>query len=245
MTEQEPLHFIEQPEIPGLSKELIFDLKDIVTKLGKASPRQQKVRFRSGDLGEGLELNISASTKPEDNGLIVTASSTTEKGLSRIRTNQGDIMWDNLLTAQDAEESVKRIDNIVRNFGLIDPKTGERKPIPPDIAIEKPGEFNYRVEDVFARPDTDMPALNDDPKELLEQFDYPERLAIFEMPIDGTTIILEENLPYFEKKERITLDLLREKGIDMADPRAFGKLPLEDRLNLRKEVEKRMEESEG
>lgn len=239
-TTEEPLKFLEPPEIRGVSKDLIADLQDIVYKFGTVTADDQMVRFINDD----PNLLISASIKPENRGnLIVAVSTTPQEGISILKTNKGIILWDKSLTAKDAKEAVAKIDAAALEAGLINRSNGERIPLPPEASFASQGEFLYRVDEVFDNPDAGMPIFDEDPESLLKRFDKPVELTVITRWMQGRkvqSIVRKKDIEYHEKREIIAREILAEQSIDINNPEVLENLSIEKIMEIRQETERRM-----
>lgn len=243
--EQFKFRFSRPSEIKGLTPEIANDLYDIVRKFGQVSPEEQAVRFRSGNIGLGFELFITASIKPDNHNMLVRKGDTVSSAnITLVQARRATIMWDRTLSVEEARRAIIRIDEEVALAGLIDPQTKKRKPIPAEQAINR-STVLYAVDSVFTTPDAGFMVLpGQDPRRVLQQFDHPERLEIVLNPMGGVTITLKESLPRLQKRAKIVDQVLREQGIDMTNPRDIDRLSLSDIAALRLEIQRRMQEAE-
>lgn len=214
--------FIEQPKIVGITENIIDNLHDIISKFGTVDIKEHIIRFASGDVGLGYELYISTSL--DGKKMLVTKffSKISFGGLEYIRTIIGEVFWDKSLTAEESILAIKKI----YEFGGIT-----------TFKDFKPGK--YIVNDIFSSPGiVFMVPPEKNPQELLDQFDYPEKLSIVKSPI-GYVIQHKDHLSYTEKRANIVMQILSEKHIDMND---VSKLSFDEVLKMREEIQKRMEE---
>lgn len=235
------LKFLQPPEIRGVSKQLILDLMDIAKKFGRVTPEDLIISFSSGDLGNELRLNLT--THVNSNNLWVFKSNVPQSGITILETNQGQIWWDNNLTAQEAKIAVAKIDAVAFEAGLMNRSSGERLPLPPEASFARQGEYVYRVEEVFDNPGAAMPTFGEDPERLLGKFDKPEELTVTTRWMQGRkiqTIIRKKDIEYHEKRERIAREILEEQGIDFDDPQVIDNMSFEKIMEIRQETERRM-----
>ena len=74
----------------------------------------------------------------------------------------------------------------------------------------------------------------------LAQFDKPEELEIIRNVV-GATIVHKRDVPYLRRRERVVAQVLVEAGI--SDPSEVGDLPMDRILQLREEIQKRLQEN--
>lgn len=181
--------FTKQPEIRGVSKDLILDLQDIVAKWGKVNTYMEQVQFRSGELPNGISLTLTISSKPDLNVLLVANGEMVAGNFTVLETTTGRIAWDNTLKASETKEAVKIIDQRYQARGLYDPRTRIRQPISQDNSLEQPGDRVRKVSEMFADPTNVFVTKLDRPIDvILSEFDEPYKL---EADVQGDTVFVK------------------------------------------------------
>ncbi len=237
--EQIELRFLENPEVRGVSKELITDLDDILHKFGDVIIRDETISFGFTASNESeTPLYLSGSIKPESPIFMTVHKDRLIERIAMLKTNKGIIMWDKNLEAKLVKETVAKIDAIALQAGLIDLKNGSRISKPKETRFRMPGK--YRAEDL-----TDGKAMAvmsyQDPEELLQQFDNPELLEIRRTPEGLVSISLKEDHKRLEKRESIAREVMSELGITFENA---GDLPVSEIMRIRELIQKRSEESD-
>lgn len=214
--------FIEKPKIEGITEKIVDNLHDIVDKFGTFDVNENITRFASGDIGLGFELYLSTSL--DGKRMLVTkfSSKISLGGLEIIKTIIGDIFWDKCLTPKECNAAIKNIYEVGRMVTFKDFKPGK-----------------YVVDDIFSSPGIGfMVPPGKDPQEILNQFDQPEKLTVIKS-LYGYVVQHIDHLSYTERRSKIVMQILNEKGIDLND---IGKIGFDDIIKMREEIQKRMEE---
>ncbi len=144
----EKFKILEDPNIEGLTSELLTDLDDITRKWGIVNVPLQIVQFKSGDLGFGFELVTIAPIEPDKKGLLVLKAEFSDdpndnttfadpRAIKLIATSDGPIYWSKDLQTYSVEQIIASIDDRVRPHGLIDERDGKRIAFPNDMRINK------------------------------------------------------------------------------------------------------------
>ena len=235
--ERGSFEFVERNKVKGLTPSMVFDLYDIVTKFGKVVPEDQTVRYSSGNKGSDSEIFLLASIIPGNLDLLVAKSNIMDHGLEIMRTRRGVVTWDRALTIEGVKKAIIRIDTIASTKGLIDLRTGVRKPISPEFSIGKSGR--YVVGEIFSgKGHIFVVPLGNDPEEYLRRFDHPEQLTT--IPVGkGIAIILKEDLENIRERQRVFSQIIQERGLVFEDLR---RLLMDDILKLRADVQRRVQD---
>lgn len=258
--------FTKQPEIRGVSKNLILDLQDIVEKWGKVNTHMGQVQFRSNELPNGVSLTLTISSNPETSDLFVANGEMRIGKFATLESNRGMIAWDTTLAAADAKEAVRIINGHYQEQGLYDPKTGTRKPISQDVSLERPSDRMRKVSEMFANPTNVFVTKLDRPIDvILSEFDEPDKLEvdvqgdfvyvkpkqaevarqIFQDPL-GFTLGLDllglraqgaDELT-ITKANVIAMKVIVDRGLTIFD---LDSLPDEERKNLEEEIKKSLD----
>lgn len=183
--------FFNTPEVRGVSKTLIADMNDIVDKWGLVGTAKQVVEFRSGDLGDGLRLMVSKSVDPTKRVLIVSPGDMALNNLVLMETNLFNIVWNSALTAKDAKEAVRRIDDKFASMGLVNLRTNERIAIPPEQSVQTPTTVHRSVSEMFTHGGVIFITKIDGrtEKQILAEFDEPDKLEVLFNPEDGNAFV--------------------------------------------------------
>ncbi len=246
---------IERPEfsftppeaLEGLTPQTLLDLEDILYKWGQVYVDTQERRFDLQDTGLGFPLYLSGSAMPDSRSMFITKSSVPDHGLhifdveSNDKEESDQIFWDKDLTVEEAKRSIQVIDAKGLQRGLVDLSTGERIPLSAEEAyIWKSEPPYYRVSEVFSnRGSAFMVFPGQDPNEILTHFDHPEELVIQEVPDGGAVIVKRSDIVYLKKREEIVLEILKDRDLDLDDPKSVDEI-----LAIRDEVNRRLQESE-
>ena len=225
---------IIEEKIKDLTPELLADIYDITEKFGTLNEEDQIINFSSGDLGLGYKLYISISAILGNKNLVISKNVVMLNGSKMVKLKDGYIIWDKTLTVEDVINTINKIDELAKKFGLMD-HDNKRKRIGGNF-VEKNTD-RYIVEDVFEKQGTVfMVPAGKDPEKMLGLFDHPEKLTIVTEPF-GTTIRLKDGTEYLERRKNIAMELLKEKGISIE---YVKNLTLEDILEMREEIDKRL-----
>ena len=213
--------FTEKPNIEGVNKDIINDLHNIVDKFGSMDTNDSIMRFSSGDLGLGYEINMSASL--DGRMLIITRSSSkiTFQGLEFMHTIIGDVFWDRKLTSEEVKNATRKI------YDLVDGKMVDKFDF-------KPGK--YSVDETFSEVGTVFMVPNgEQPQKFINRFDKPEELIVTKNPVGVTVVQHRDDLLHIKKREEIVLQVCKERGIDI------DKIDFVDVMELRQEIQRRMD----
>lgn len=225
-----------EEKIKDLTPELIADIYDVADKFGTLNEEDHITNFSSGDLGLGHKLYISMSTISGNKNLVISKNVVMLSGSNMVKLKDGYIVWDKTLKVEDVINTINKIDELAKKYGLID-HDNKRKRIGGNF-VEKNTE-RYRVNEIFGKQGTVfMVPAGKDPEKMLGLFDHPEKLTIVTESF-GTTIRLKDSSEYLERRKNIAMELLKEKGISIE----FVKdLTLEDILEMREEIDKRLQD---
>lgn len=183
--------FFNTPEIRGVNKALIADMADIVDKWGLVSTAKQVVEFRSGDLGDNLQLMVTKPVDPAKRVLIVSISDMPLNDLVLMETNLFNIGWNRRLTAKDATEAVRRVDDKFASMGLVNIRTNERIALPPEQRLQTPTTVHRSVSEMFTHGGVIFTTKIDGRTEeqILAEFDEPDKLEVLFNPEDGNAFV--------------------------------------------------------
>lgn len=211
--------FIGKSDIEGMDQDIITDLYNIVEKFGKIDQEDQIVRFVSGDLGLGYKLSIATSING-DRMLVRKLDMDTNQEMKLARTIKGDIFWDGSLIVEDIKKAVEKIYQLG------------------DSACEDYIHGKYITDKIFSSPGTGfIVPPGKDPQNLLNRFDHPEKLIVIRGPF-GYIVQRKDHLSYLKRRAEMIMQICKEQNIDLND---IGKLSFSDVLDMRREIEKRMD----
>lgn len=225
-----------EEKIKGITPELISDIYDVVEKFGHIHEEEHTIDFKSGDIGLEYELYISKSTTPGNRNLIVSKHLVMLYGSEFVSYEDGFIIWDKTLTVEEVKNAIQKIDEFAKTVGLIRDNKRIRVMRMSDKTLENEND-KYRVDEIFKVPGTVfLVPPGKETEDMLNLFDHPERLTIVsEYP---KLIGLIDDIKYIEKRRNVVMEVLKERGMNMEDVKD---IPLDDILNMRKEIEKKLE----
>lgn len=119
------LEILDNPEIKGLTSELLADVRDIVEKWGTLEC-SNLIKYRFPTL---FKTTIIVVTTPSSEAAEMPATFIFRKKMPDtclISTTGGDFFWDKNLEVERVRRIIRRADKNAGLAGLIDKETGER-----------------------------------------------------------------------------------------------------------------------
>lgn len=214
----------------GLDAQLLCDLHDLVSKFGRPDPGGQLRRI----VMEEFPLAVSASVSTDRPTIVIFGpDAMTSKGTSIISLANGLVTWDGRVTIEMVGDFIRTLDQALVDY--INPKTGERKQIGRPLNRGK-----FSVDEVFKQQGTAFAVMpGQDPEVQLALFDKPEELEIIRNVV-GATIVHKRDVPYLRRREQVVAQVLIVAGI--SDPSQVADLPMDRILQLREEIQRRLQE---
>lgn len=230
-------------DLPGLTKELLFELYDAAAKWGESVDNNMlgiqvtidntTIMIAAHLPTVGLPGVFVCQTVPGRGYTVTDAGAYTIMTRNIITGEEAAIIWDRRVSVNEAEVALNTANERARASGLI-LESGERIAMPP----QEPQEFKpprWRVADVFSSPMNVFFVLPDDPESserIRAEFDHPELLHI----LPNGSICLKQSLPKFEKRARIVSEILAERGIE-----DLGALSEDEIMAIKEEIARREE----
>lgn len=231
-------------ELKNLTSQILYDLFDMAIKWGE--PREDETVVLPALInGEGFII----MAVPESRGLFLSKKSeilgeemfAPDKGALIVETRQkAPIIWDKRILVAEVIKRIREINEIAKEGGLINSKTGER--IFWESIKNKP--VKYKVSEVFRTPGYIFlvpPDISETPEQLLQQFDQPELLQIIE---DGPlkVICLRSAKGLFNARKKVLEEIMAEREITEDD---IGKMDEKELMGLKREIDERVQNSQN
>lgn len=210
----ENLRFLKQPEIAGLSRQLVADLWDILKNRGQVNPNRGVVEFTHRDESGHIKI-VLVSTPALDRLLVQKDHLMTGEDIAIIQTNYLGLGWDKRLSVQEAKLAVKQIDAELCANDQISPD-GKRLRL---SSAELLSTNKLIVAEIFTEEVFLYSMAAASPEAALRNFDEPEKLQVVSFR-DGKATI--ERKTEAERTPRLSAIFDIGSAMDLLDLRQLG-----------------------
>lgn len=212
--------FCEKPLVDGLTSGHLNNLYDIAIKWGKVGQDRKHVIFESGYIDLGFEISIEITINVNQQlFMMISKKSTLMTPISIPLQGGTQIAYDSNLSSRETEEAIQCIDEIAGSKGFVNQETGER------IVLKEGNSSQYQ--DIF--PHLSVKTLqreegtiikvrkNIDPRQVLNSFDEPSLLDIFDHAIFGKVIGLKADKDFINSYNIALKEVLKDMRIGIDD----------------------------
>lgn len=128
---EQKLVILNEPEVEGITPELLADLEDVVLKWGKEDWDASYLIYTSPEnLGDTINIVTSIPDSSSESPAVFVFKKSSIPRPVVIPTAHGNFYWDKNLSAEEAGRMVKKIDRYLKQSDFINAETGERLPVP-------------------------------------------------------------------------------------------------------------------